>query len=447
MFRREALKQMMTWRDSLNRRPLILRGARQVGKTTLVNEFGKDFANYLSFNLERNTDKALLEMDLPTDDLVNTMFVRKGMRKKSGPTLVFIDEIQNSPSAVARLRYFFEDCPDLYVVAAGSLLENVVDVKASFPVGRVDFLPVRPCSFREFVSAIGKESQLAIMDRQELTNAFHTEYMSLFNQYFLVGGMPEVVQHYADNTDIIALTPIYSRLIRAYMDDVEKYSRSNKTSETVRYIIQNGWLQAGATITLGRFNGSEYQSREVGEAFRLLQKAMLLELVYPTVSALPPVLPEARRMPKLFWFDTGLVNYVGKVRKDIIGSEDAIFDLWKGRIAEQVVAQELLTLNYDINQKRAFWTKGKGGQGAEVDLLWMIDGDLLPIEVKAGHNSHLRSLHSFMDESNINVAVRVWSGPFSVDDVRTTEGRKNFRLINLPFYLVGNIEQVVKRYA
>ena len=447
MFRREALKQMMTWRDSRNRRPLILRGARQVGKTTLVNEFGKDFANYLSFNLERNTDKALLEMDLPTDDLVNTMFVRKGMRKKSGPTLIFIDEIQNSPSAVARLRYFFEDCPDLYVVAAGSLLENVVDVKASFPVGRVDYLPVRPCSFREFVSAIGKESQLAIMDRPELTNAFHAEYMSLFNQYFLVGGMPEVVQHYADNTDIIALTSIYSRLIRAYMDDVEKYSRGNKTSETVRYIIQNGWLQAGATITLGRFNGSEYQSREVGEAFRLLQKAMLLELVYPTVSALPPVLPEARRMPKLFWFDTGLVNYVGKVRKDIIGSENAIFDLWKGRIAEQVVAQELLTLNYDINQKRAFWTKGKGGQGAEVDLLWMIDGDLLPIEVKAGHNSHLRSLHSFMDESNINVAVRVWSGPFSVDDVRTTEGRKSFRLINLPFYLVGNIEQVVKRYA
>lgn len=447
MFRREVLKQMMTWRDSRNRRPLILRGARQVGKTTLVNEFGKDFANYLYFNLERNTDKALLEMDLPTDDLVNTMFVRKGMRKKSGATLIFIDEIQNSPTAVARLRYFFEDCPDLYVVAAGSLLENVVDVKVSFPVGRVDYLPVRPCSFREFVSAIGKESQLAIMDKPELTNAFHTEYMSLFNQYFLVGGMPEVVQHYADYTDIIALTPIYSRLIRAYMDDVEKYSRSNKTSETVRYIIQNGWLQAGATITLGRFNGSEYQSREVGEAFRLLQKAMLLELVYPTVSALPPVLPEARRMPKLFWFDTGLVNYVGKVRKEIIGSENAIFDLWKGRIAEQVVAQELLTLNYDINQKRTFWTKGKGGQGAEVDLLWMIDGDLLPIEVKAGHNSHLRSLHSFMDESNINVAVRVWSGPFSVDDVRTTEGRKSFRLINLPFYLIGNIEQIVKRFA
>lgn len=447
MFRREVLKQMMTWRDSRNRRPLILRGARQVGKTTLVNEFGKDFANYLYFNLERNTDKALLEMDLPTDDLVNTMFVRKGMRKKSGSTLIFIDEIQNSPSAVARLRYFYEDCPDLYVVAAGSLLENVVDVKASFPVGRVDYLPVRPCSFREFVSAIGKESQLAIMDRPELTNAFHAEYMSLFNQYFLVGGMPEVVQHYADYADIIALTPIYSRLIRAYMEDVEKYSRSNKTSETVRYIIQNGWLQAGATITLGRFNGSEYQSREVGEAFRLLQKVMLLELVYPTVSALPPVLPEVRRMPKLFWFDTGLVNYVGKVRKDIIGSENAIFDQWKGRIAEQVVAQELLTLNYDINQKRAFWTKGKGGQGAEVDLLWMIDGDLLPIEVKAGHNSHLRSLHSFMDESNINVAVRVWSGPFSVDDVRTTKGRKSFRLINLPFYLVGNIEQVVKKYA
>lgn len=447
MFRRKVLERMILWRESENRRPLILRGARQVGKTTIVNEFGKDFANYLYFNLERSTDKALLEIDVPTDDLVNAMFVRKGLAKKPGDTLVFIDEIQNSPMTVARLRYFYEDRPDLYVVAAGSLLENVVDVKASFPVGRVDFLPVRPCSFREFMSATGKESQLAIMDRPEMTTAFHAEYMSLFNQYFLIGGMPEAVQHYADHTDIIALTPIYARLIRAYMDDVEKYSRSNKSSETVRYIIQNGWLQAGATITLGRFNGSEYQSREIGEAFRLLQKAMLLELAYPTTSALPPAIPETRRMPKLFWFDTGLVNYVGKVRKDIIGSENAILDLWKGRIAKQVVAQELLTLNYDINQTRTFWTKGKGNQGAEVDLLWMVDGELLPIEVKAGHNSHLRSLHSFMDESSISVAVRVWSGPFSVDDVRTTDGKKSFRLINLPFYLIGNMEQIVRKQA
>ncbi|MBQ9671268.1 MAG: DUF4143 domain-containing protein [Prevotella sp.] len=168
---------------------------------------------------------------------------------------------------------------------------------------------------------------------------------------------------------------------------------------------------------------------------------MLLELAYPTTSAMLPAIPEHQRMPKLFWFDTGLVNYVGKVRKEVIGT-NAILDMWKGRIAEQVVAQELLTLNTDINQTRTFWTRGKGTQGAEVDLLWVVDSELIPIEVKAGHNSHLRSLHSFMDDS----PVSVWSGPFSVDDVVTTNKRKPFRLINLPFYLVGNLEQIVRKY-
>jgi len=446
MFYRNVLKEMEKWRLGEDHRPLILRGARQVGKTTVVNEFGKSFANYLNFNLERETDKALFEMSVPLDDLVNYLFARKGKKKAEGDTLIFVDEIQNSPKTISLLRYFFEDRPDLYVIAAGSLLENIVDVKASFPVGRVDFLPVRPCSFREFVAAIGKESQLGMMELPELTVPFHAEYMSLFNQYFIVGGMPEAVQFYADHRDVLAMSNIYVRLLRAYIDDVEKYARTSKMTDTVRFIIQNGWMQAGATVTLGNFSGSEYKSREVGEAFRLLQKAMLLELAYPTTSPVLPALPEQRRMPKLFWFDTGLVNYVGKVRKDIIGT-DAILDLWKGRIAEQIVAQELLTLNNDINQTRTFWTKGKGSQGAEIDLLWVINGELIPIEVKAGHNSHLRSLHSFIDESPVNVAVRVWSGPFSVDDVVTTNKRKPFRLINLPFYLVGNLEQIVRKYV
>lgn len=446
MFYRNVLKEMGKWRTDKARRPLILRGARQVGKTTVVNEFGKSFANYLAFNLEREADKALLEMKVPLDDLVGYLFARKGIKRQEGDTLIFIDEIQNSPKTISLLRYFYEDRPDLFVIAAGSLLENVVDVKASFPVGRVDFLPVRPCSFKEFVAAIGKDSQLAMMDSPEVTVAFHEEYMSLFNQYFLVGGMPEAVQHYADHRDILSMNHIYARLLRAYMDDVEKYTQTSKMTETVRFIIQNGWMQAGATITLGNFCNSAYRSREVGEAFRLLQKAMLLELAYPTTSAILPAIPEQQRMPKLFWFDTGMVNYVGKVRKEVIGT-NAILDLWKGRIAEQVVAQELLTLNTDINQTRTFWTRGKGTQGAEVDLLWIVDSELIPIEVKAGHNAHLRSLHSFMDESSVRIAVRVWSGPFSVDDVVTTTHRKPFRLINLPFYLVGNLEQIIRSRA
>lgn len=429
----------------VNHRPLVIRGARQVGKTTIVHEFGNEFENYLYFNLERKDDRDLLEMEMPLDNLIALLFARKGVRQRSGDTLLFFDEIQNSPKTIARLRYFYEDIPAVYVIAAGSLLENVVDVNTSFPVGRVDYLPVRPCSFREFMAATGHEEQLSVMETPEYTLPFHQEYMSYFNQYCIVGGMPEVVQHYADHGDVLSIDTIFRRLVRGYIDDVEKYTRTSKLTDTVRFLLQYSPYQAGATITLGKFEGSDYKSREVGEAFRLLQKAMLLELVYPTTSTFVPAMPEPRRMPKLFWFDTGIVNYVAGIKTDLIGAKD-ILDVWRGRVGEQIVAQELLTLNNDINQTRSFWTRGKGESGAEVDLVWRVDSRLVPIEVKSGHNSHLRSLHSFIDNAPIDFAVRVWSGEFVVNDVVTTRKHKPFRLINIPFYLVGNLEHIVNRY-
>ena len=171
---------------------------------------------------------------------------------------------------------------------------------------------------------------------------------------------------------------------------------------------------------------------------------MLLELVYPCTSVRLPVIPELRRSPKLFWVDTGMVNYVAQVRRAVIGAND-ILDVWKGRIGEHVVAQELLTLTTDINRQRSFWTRGKGSGGAEVDLTWVVDSQLIPIDVKIGHNSHLRSLHSFLDESPTDIAVRVWSGPYSVNDLKTISGGKHFRLYNIPFYLVGELENIVRQ--
>lgn len=445
MFKRFVINDLNSWRASEKHLPLVMRGARQVGKTTIVQEFGKGFENYLYFNLERKDDRELLEMELPIDVYVTLLFARKGVRQRPGDTLFFFDEIQNSPKTIARLRYLYEDAPQIYIIAAGSLLENVVDVNASFPVGRVDYLPVRPCSFREFVSATGRGGQLEVMENAEYTVPFHQEYMSYFNQYCLIGGMPEVVQHFADHGDILAVDPIFRRLVRGYIDDVEKYTRTSKLTEAVRFLLQYAPYRVGGTVTLGKFEGSDYKSREVGEAFRLLQKAMLLELAYPTTSTQVPAMPETGRMPKLFWFDTGIVNYVAGVRTELIGARD-ILDVWRGRIGEQVVAQELLTLNNDINQTRSFWTRGKGESGAEVDFVWNLGSRLVPIEVKAGQNSHLRSLHSFVDGSPVDFAVRVWSGEFSVNDVATTRAHKPFRLINIPFYLVGNLEKIVNRY-
>ena len=149
-------------------------------------------------------------------------------------------------------------------------------------------------------------------------------------------------------------------------------------------------------------------------------------------------------MPKLVWLDTGLVNYAAQVQKEVLGAKD-IMDAWRGMIAEQVVAQELLTLTDKVSQKRCFWVRNKSGSNAEVDFVWVQDSMIYPIEVKSGHNAHLRSLHSFMNLSSQTLAVRVWSQPYSVDEVKTTDG-KNFKLINIPFYLVGKLDNILRQY-
>ena len=440
MFRRNIISKLEAWKQDKKHKPLILRGARQVGKTTVVNEFGSQFDNYLYFNLERNENAKLFEMEIPLDDLVNMLYASVGKVKKEGTTLVFIDEIQNSPKTIALLRYFYEQRPDLYVIAAGSLLENLVDVKVSFPVGRVQYLALRPCSFSEFLGAIGKYNLLAVLSQKaEYTVAFHEQLMHLFNQYTIVGGMPEAVQQYAETQDVIGIEDVYETLVQAYKDDSEKYVRGNKLTDVVRFILSYGWAFSGETITLGNFANSGYKSREVGEAFRLLEKAMLLELIYPVSSTQLPIIPETKRMPKLIWFDTGLVNYQAGIRKEIIGSTDMV-DSWRGHIAEQITAQELLTLDDRVGQHRSFWAKPNNG--AEVDFIFAHNSKLYPIEVKSGTNAHLRSLQVFMDSSGVNIAIRIWSKPYSVDKVKTIHG-KEFTLINLPFYLIGNLRNVL----
>ena len=440
MFRRNIISKLEAWKQDKKHKPLILRGARQVGKTTVVNEFGSQFDNYLYFNLERNENAKLFEMEIPLDDLVNMLYASVGKVKKEGTTLVFIDEIQNSPRTIALLRYFYEQRPDLYVIAAGSLLENLVDVKVSFPVGRVQYLALRPCSFSEFLGAIGKNNLLAVLSQKaEYTVAFHEQLMHLFNQYTIVGGMPEAVQQYAETQDVIGIEDVYETLVQAYKDDSEKYVRGNKLTDVVRFILSYGWAFSGETITLGNFANSGYKSREVGEAFRLLEKAMLLELVYPVSSTQLPIIPETKRMPKLIWFDTGLVNYQAGIRKEIIGSTDMV-DSWRGHIAEQITAQELLALEDRVGHHRSFWAKPNNG--AEVDFIFAHNSKLYPIEVKSGTNAHLRSLQVFMDSSDVNIAIRIWSKPYSIDKVKTIHG-KEFSLINLPFYLIGNLRSIL----
>ena len=442
MFERDILASLKQWKNDTHRKPLVLRGARQVGKTTLINEFGKEFDNYLYLNLEKKEAQDIFELSLPLKDLLPFIFAHCGKIKQAGNILIFIDEIQNSAKAVSLLRYFYEELPEIHVIAAGSLLENLVDIHVSFFVGRVEYLALRPCSFREFLRATGEEAMLPVLERPEVSLAFHDRLLGLFNLYTLIGGMPEVVQIYAERRDILALNKIYETLLQGYRDDVEKYTQGRQMPDVVRFLLKEGWNMAGQTVTLGRFAGSNYNAREIGEAFRLLEKAMLTELVYPTTSTEVPAIPEQKRMPKLIWLDTGLVNYSAQVQKEILGAKD-ILDAWRGNIAEHIVAQELLTLTDKVSQKRNFWVRGKSESPAEVDFIWVQDSMIYPIEVKSGHNAHLRSLHSFLERSPQTIAIRVWSQPYSIDTIQTVKG-KICKLINLPFYLVGQIPHILK---
>lgn len=299
MFKRTLLSHLEKWATDEYRKPLILRGARQVGKTTVVNEFGKQFDNYLPLNLEKTEAAQLFDLSIPLKDLMPLLFAHCGKMRKKGRTLLFIDEIQNSAKAVAQLRYFYEELPELFVIAAGSLLENLVDIHTSFPVGRVQYMALRPCSFQEYLQAIQEDALIPILTQPHVTSAFHDRLMNLFNIYTLIGGMPEAVQLYAERKDILSLDTVYETLLQEYRDDVEKYAKGKLLPEVVRFILKEGWHKAGQTVTLGRFAGSNYNAREVGEAFRLLEKAMLLELVYPTIATDVPATSETKRMPKL----------------------------------------------------------------------------------------------------------------------------------------------------
>lgn len=443
MINRNAFTYLEQWAESEDRKPLILRGARQVGKTTLVNEFSKKFDVFLSLNLDKHEDHLLFEQYASIEILTDAIYRHCKKQKKQGRTLLFIDEIQSSPKAVAILRYFYEEMNQLHVICAGSLLESLIDKHISFPVGRVEYLAIRPCSFLEFLNGIGEDFDFDLVNNLNVSNV-HNRVIALFTNFTIVGGMPAAVNKYAVNRDVLAVDKIYETLLNAYIDDIEKYARNESIGQIIRYILKNGWGFASERITFERFGNSNYKSREVSEAFHTIEKAMLLELVYPVTSAQIPMLTSTSHRPKLIWIDTGLVNYIAGVRESLFSVTD-VMDAWRGRIAEQIVAQELLSCKWQVSAHRQFWERNKTQSTAEVDWVIQYKNWAIPIEVKSGHNAKLKSLHIYMEEAPHDIAVRVWSQPLSVDLVKTPKG-KEFKLINVPFYYVCLLEKVLEKY-
>jgi predicted AAA+ superfamily ATPase len=445
MINRNAQKFLVEWKEGKNRKPLVMRGARQVGKTTLVRQFAKMYDVFLDLNLEKDDDRQLFENYQNVQELITAIFFHKQKQKGDGATLLFIDEIQFSKQAVAMLRYFYEEANNIHVIVAGSLLETIIDVrKISFPVGRVQFMALHPCSFLEFLDGMVNRFDIDLIENLQVESVVHNRIMKSFQDYTLVGGMPACIMKYAENQDILSVKEIYESLLLAYQDDVEKYTNNTNLIKIIRTILSVGCASAGETITFERFGGTSYSSKEINAAFQTIQKAMLLDLVYPVSETQMPLLQNFRKRPKLFWLDTGLVNFFSGIQREVFSIAD-IQDVWRGRIAEHIVAQELLTTSNSLLAKRTYWRRDKQGSDAEVDFVHSYNGMAIPVEVKSGHNSRLKSLHLFMESTPHDIAVRIWSQPFSVDEVSTPGGKK-IRLFNLPFYYVCMVDKILDKF-
>lgn len=448
MYERELITQLRQWAEKSPRKPLVIRGARQVGKSTLVREFGREFDVFIEVNLELSDDASIFQHTDNVQEIWQYLCLRNHVvSTTSKRMLLFIDEIQEEPKAVGLLRYFYEKMPWLYVITAGSRLQSLLKKHVSFPVARVEYLNLRPFSFVEYLNATEGKEWTELVKNVNVPAVMHEKLITIFNRYALVGGMPEAVADYAENHDIERLSPIFNSLLMGYNEDVERYAKNEQQVRIIRHILDTAWLSAAETVTFANFGNSSYTSTQIHEAMDCLEKAYILSLDYPVTSTDIPAIPSKRRSPKLMMVDSGVTNFVAGIQIEYLQNKD-LLDTWRGRAAEQIVAQELrIMLDRQYKEKQFFWVRDKKGTTAEIDFIWQTQSQIVPIEVKAGTNSHLRSLHSFVNAATRPVtAVRFWSGEYSVQDVTTpVPESRPYRLINIPFYYIGQLKKILQR--
>jgi predicted AAA+ superfamily ATPase len=270
----------------------------------------------------------------------------------------------------------------------------------------------------------------------------HDRLLQLFHTYALIGGMPEVVAHYSQNKDLTALSSIYDSLITAYIDDVEKYTSSASQVQHISHAIRASFSQAGKRIKFEGFGNSPYRSRDMGEALRTLEKALLIQLLYPCTDVQLPLLPDHKKSPRLQVLDTGMLNYFAGIQKEVLGTID-LNKVYQGNLIEHLVGQELLATQFNALSSLNFWVREKQTSTAEVDYIWQFDGKLIPVEVKSGTEGKLKSLHLFMDLAPHPMAIRYYAGEISITKASTPCG-KTYHLLNLPYYLVSQTNQYLQ---
>ncbi|HNZ07647.1 MAG TPA: AAA family ATPase [Candidatus Cloacimonadota bacterium] len=430
MFKRQIISELQCWAERPYRKSLVLRGARQVGKTTAVRMFGKEFDCFIELNLEQPDDRDIFIDGTNVQSLYNLILLRKSLHPQGKRVLLFIDEIQHSAQALLSLRYFYEKMPELYVIAAGSLLDVYLRTKRlEIPVGRVEYLWMYPCNFEEYLEAAGQGQLLDLMKDTQFPDWAQSFLRERFMDYALVGGMPEAIQVWLDTGKIMEVRRVLDGILQSYRDDAVKYAISTDQASVLRHLIETAPTQVTRLISFEHFGASDFRAQAVKNAFNLLEQASLVTLIHPFTSAIMPALPRLGKRPKLLFLDIGFVNAQAGIH-DQYFTATGLHSIYKGVAMEHLVGQQLLSMASAHGFKLGTWVRNARSSSAEVDFVIIWRGRMIPIEVKAGKTGTLKSLLLFMEECDHDLAVRVYDGQTKWETLTTPSG-KQFRLLNL----------------
>lgn len=430
---RIAIEKLYKWKNSKRRKPLIIEGARQVGKTWLMKEFGKQaYADTVYINFDSNSRMAdLFSADLDTDRLIMGLELYAGRKINPDNTLLIFDEVQEVPRALASLKYFYENAPQYHIVCAGSLLGIALHQGTSFPVGKVDFLKLYPLSFSEFLMATGNERFAELLKNQdyEMITSFKQTYIDALKHYYFVGGMPEAVQSFAESKDFNEVRAIQKRILAAYEQDFSKHA-PNEIVPKIRMLwnsIPSQLARENKKFIYGLVREGG-RAREYETAIMWLSDCGLVHKVSRVNAAgIPLKAYEDLKAFKLFIVDVGLLGCMTGLRQRTLLDGDDLFVEFKGALTEQYVCQQLKTIE-DLGVY--YYTNDRGS--CEIDFVVDTGEQIVPIEVKAETNLRAKSLKTYRERFEPELSVRTSMADYKKEDW----------LLNLPLYAIEQINKI-----
>lgn len=435
--KRKLYNYLQRWKTQIRKKPLLIRGARQVGKTYLISQFGKEFEKFHSINFELEPEYKRCFQTLKPNDILQSIALQSGNKIIPGKSLLFLDEIQECPNAIISLRYYKELLPELHVIGAGSLLEFALEKNDfSMPVGRIQFVYMKPLSFREFLIAhnydVLDEHLKEVSLKHPPNEVSHHKLLDLTKQYAILGGMPEVHEDYLVNKDLINCQKIQTSLLNTYRLDFGKYSSHDMHTYLQAAFDKTPHL-IGKQIKYVDLD-RELRSRGLKKAIDLLERAGVIQRVYASaVSGIPLNANLIEKKFKLIYLDVGLANRMTKIDiNTLLQTEIGLIN--SGHITEQLVGQELLAyLPFDEDPELYFWSREKIGSQAEIDYVVQHKEIIIPIEVKAGQTGRIKSLRLFMDEKKSKLGVKISK------DILKFENH----ILSVPYYLISELHRLI----